>query len=685
MIKHILLILTLGSFMAHAQEVLTPEKMMALKRVGGGTISPDGKFLLFSQTSIDVEQNKGNTDLFVMTIADKSIKQITNTPVSEASAQWVDGNKIYFLAPEKDQAVIWRVDVDGANKTQISENVEGIEDFKITKDASKIIVLKSVEIRKNINQTYTDLPKANARVENDLMYRHWASWDDYTVKHIFYYPLNNGKISGEGKDLLKDEKFNAVVPPFGDLGGVTFTPDNQSVIYSSKKKSGKEFALSTNSELYQVELETGKTICLTDSNEFKGYESHPAFSIKGDLAWLAMKRDGFESDKNNLMVKTANGKITNLTENYDITISDFAWNGDGTRIFVLVPTRGTVQIFEINLKSGALSQITSEVCDYTSLSVFGNTIYAGRQSMISPTELYSVNVLKSNKLGHHIVTQQLTDVNSVVLKSLAKPTVQEKWVKTTDGKDMLVWMILPPNFDATKKYPTLLYCQGGPQSEVSQFFSYRWNFMVMASQGYVVVAPNRRGLPGFGQEWNDAISKDWGGQSINDYLSAIDAAAELPYVDKDRLGAVGASYGGYSVYMLAGVHQKRFKTFIAHCGLFNLESWYGMTEELFFATWDVGGPYWQQENKEAFLKNSPHRYVQNWDTPIMVIHGGMDFRVPESEGMQAYQVAQLKGLKSRFLYFPTEGHWVTKPQNALVWHREFYKWLAEDLKPELNK
>ncbi|MCO5258623.1 MAG: S9 family peptidase [Crocinitomicaceae bacterium] len=675
----------LGSFMANAQNSLTPEKMMELKRISGGTVSPDGNYLLYAQTTISVEENKGNADLFVLNLKTKAVQQLTDTPVSESSAQWVNGNKIYYMANDNDVPTIWKMNVDGSNKTKVSENGKEIEDFKVSADESVILTLQSVQIRKNINQTYEDLPKADARVENDLLYRHWSTWDDYTAKHIFYFPLTNGKISGEGKDLLQGENFSGIVPPFGDLGGVTFTPDNKSVIYSSKKKLGKEFALSTNSELYQVELSTGKTVCLTCNNEFKGYESAPSFSSKGDMAWLAMERDGFESDKNNLIVKTTAGKVVNLTANYDITISDYAWNGDGTKLYFLVPTKGTVQVFEVVLKTGVITQLTNDVCDYTSVSVFGNTIYAGRQSMIQPTELYAIQVIAAKKGAPHSIVTQLTNVNGELLSKLDKPTVEEKWVKTTDGKDMLVWMILPPNFDASKKYPALLYCQGGPQSEVSQFFSYRWNFMVMASQGYVVVAPNRRGLPGFGQEWNDAISKDWGGQSIQDYLSAIDAAAELPYVDKDRLGCVGASYGGYSVYMLAGVHQKRFKTFIAHAGLFNLESWYGMTEELFFAKWDIGGPYWEAENKEAFVKNSPHRYVQNWDTPIMVIHGAMDFRVPESEGMQAYQVAQLKGIKSRFLHFPTENHWIMKPQNALVWHREFYKWLAEDLHPEKTK
>ncbi len=678
--KKFLFVALCSSMMANAQEVLTPERMMDFKRLSGGTVSPDGKYFLYAHTTVNVAENKGNSDLYVIDLTTKATKQITNTPFSEFEAQWAGKNTIYFLSTESGNVDIWKINADGSNKSKVS-NVNGIDGFKISSDEQTVITLQSVQIRKTINEEYPDLPKANARVENDLLYRHWSSWDDYKVEHLFYYPVANGKISGEGIDLLKGETYNAALPPFGGLGSVTFTPDNQAVVYSTKKMAGKAFATSTNSELYRVELKTGATSCITCDGNFKGYDNHPAFSSKGDLAWLSMERNGFEADKNDILVKTATGEIKNLTHKTDITVADYAWHPDGSKILFLAPTKGTEQLFEVILASGEIRQLTTGQHDYISLSPFGNFIYAGRQSMVSPVEYFAVEVVKGKKGAVTTTAAQLTNANTELLSKLAKPTVQEKWVKTSDGKDMLVWMVLPPNFDANKKYPTLLYCQGGPQSQVSQFFSYRWNLMLMASQGYVIVAPNRRGLPGFGQEWNDAISKDWGGQPISDYLSAIDAATELPYVDKDRLGAVGASYGGYSVYMLAGVHQNRFKTFVAHCGLFNLESWYGMTEELFFAHWDVGGPYWDPANKEIYAKNSPHRYVQNWNTPIMVIHGGIDFRVPEAEGIQAYQAAQLKGIKSRFLHFPTEGHWVLSPQNGLVWHREFFKWLAEDLKP----
>jgi dipeptidyl aminopeptidase/acylaminoacyl peptidase len=387
-----------------------------------------------------------------------------------------------------------------------------------------------------------------------------------------------------------------------------------------------------------------------------------------------MPRNGFEADKNDIIIRGLDGKDINLTAQVDQTVGSYVWHPNGKFIYFISPTKGTEQIFEIDLKTKKIRQVTSGQHDYVSLSIFGESIYTGRQSMVAPTDLFMVPIKKGT-------ITQLTTANAEILSTITLPKVEEKWITTTDGKQMLVWVVLPPNFDQDKQYPSLLYCQGGPQSMVSQFFSYRWNLALMASQGYVIVAPNRRGLPGFGQDWNDVISQDWGGQAMKDYLSAADEAFKLPYIDRNRMGAVGASYGGYSVYMLAGIHENRFKTFISHCGLFNLESWYGTTEELFFANWDHKGPYWKTENKENYTKNSPHNYVQNWNTPMLVIHGGMDFRVPESEGMQAFQAAQLLGLRSKYLHFPTEGHWVQSPQNGLLWQREFFEWLNTDLKP----
>lgn len=660
-----------------SQGLLTPELLWQFGRISGGVVSPDGTKLLYSVRNYDLAANKGNSDLFVLDTKSGKSQRLTETPFSEMEAQWSNDGFIWFMSSEKEGLQIWKMRADGSEKKQCShfQDVE-LEGFKIAPDQSYILAIEAVKVRKTAVDKYPDLPLANARIEEDLMYRHWDHYDDYMRRHLFLHKVSLGsdgnQIDKAGLDILKGEPYDGILGPHGGSEQFCFSPDSKKVIYTSKKKQGKEFALSTNSELYEFDISSSTTKNLTAGNN--GYDNYPSYSNQGILAWLSMAHDGFESDKNELKIQTADGKTVNLTKSQDLSVGSFCWHPDGQRIFFIAPTKGTEQVYVVNVTDGSVKQITSGQFDYVSISAFGETIYAGRQSMVEPTELFSVS-LKKGKVN------QLTEVNKAILEKLNMPKVEERWVETTDGKRMLVWMVYPPNFDPSKKYPALLYCNGGPQSPVSQFFSYRWNLALMASKGYIVVAPNRRGLPGFGQEWNDAISKDWGGQAMRDYLSAIDNAAQEPYVDESRLGAVGASYGGYSVYMLAGIHENRFKTFIAHCGLFNLESWYGTTEELFFANWDQGGPYWLDTNKENYLKFSPHKYVQNWNTPILVIHGGLDYRVPESEGMQAFQAAQLKGIRSEYLYFPTESHWVQSPQNSVLWQREFFEWLATDLHP----
>ena len=662
------------SFISLGQNVLTPEILLNLKRLSGGKVSPDGKKVLFEVNQIDMENNRGNVDLYVYDLATDKYEQITKTPFSEMEAQWGMNNQIWFMTAESSSVQVYKMTGTGGDKKQItSSELTDIEGYKLAPKENQILLIRSVKTAQTLADKYPELKKANARVEDDLMYRHWSQWSDGTSKQLFLYEIKNNITGNQGVNLLQNEIYNGVLPPFGGSEGIVFSSNGDKIIYSCKKKTGKEFALSTNSELYEYTIATKETRVLTTG--YKGYDKAPVISKSGkSLAWLSMARDGYEADKNDIILRDlASGKDQNLTAKHDITVDDFVMSSDEKTIYFISPTKGTNQIFSLDIKTGNIKQLTNGYFDFVSLDIASNQLIACRQSMIAPTDLYSID-LKSNKI------KQLTAVNKEVLSKLTLPTVKEEWIKASDGKDMLVWMVYPPNFDATKKYPTLLYCQGGPQSMVSQFFSYRWNLALMASNDYIVVAPNRRGLPGFGQKWNEDISKDWGGQSIRDYLSATDFAKTLPYVNGDKMGAVGASYGGYSVYFLAGKHEGRFKTFISHCGLFNLESWYGSTEELFFANWDNYGPYWLPENKAYYENNSPHKFVQNWDTPILVIHGGMDFRVPESEGMQAFQAAQLKGLKSKFLYFPTESHWVSSPQNGLIWQKEFFEWLAGDLK-----
>lgn len=670
----VLLAFVFVASLSFSQQVLSPETLWKLKRLSGGKVSPDGKKVLYEIRTFSIEENKGNTDVFVYDLKKGTEFQVTNTPFSEMEVSWGKDNKIYFLSTEKDGVQLWRMDENGQNKKQISTITEmDLEGYKFSDDESKIIFIATVKLGTTLKDKHPDLPLANARLEGDLMYRHWNAWNDETKKHLFLFDYKNEQLSVSGIDLLENEFYDGVLPPFGGSDQIIFSKDNKKVIFSCKKKNGKRFALSTNSQLFEYTIETRKTATLTEN--YKGYDASPKLSSDGkSLFWLSMARDGFEADKNDIIVRDlATNSDKNLTQKHDITVDDYCLSADGKTIYMIVPYMGVKQIFELNIQTQEMKQMTKEEFDYLSLEIAGDELITTRQSMLVPTDLAAIKI-KSLKIC------KLTNVNEEILKTLDLPSVQERWIETTDGKKMLVWMVFPPNFDSNKKYPSILYCQGGPQSMVSQFFSYRWNLALMASQGYIVIAPNRRGLPGFGQKWNDDISKDWGGQAIKDYLAAVDNVSNEPYIDVNRIGAVGASYGGYSVYYLAGVHNGRFKTFISHCGLFNLESWYGTTEELFFANWDHGGPYWMPENKEFYEKNSPHKLVQNWNTPILVIHGGMDFRVPEGEGMQAYQAAQLKGLRSKYLYFPKEGHWITTPQNGILWYREFFEWLDTDLK-----
>ena len=663
----IALLLTIGTMNAQTK-TYTPELLWQLGRLSGLTLSPDQKTLLFGITRYNVEANKGNRDLYTMNANGGEIKQITFTEISEYDAVWrPDGKKIAFLAPDEDGDMqIFEINSDGSAKTQISHIKGGIEGFKYADNMTRILYTRQVKMEQDVADIYPDLPKANALIAEDLMYRHWNDWTHHSYSHVFVadYPSMQNSV-----DIMEGEPYACPIPNYGGMEEVNFSPDGENIVYTCKKKKGKDFSLSTNSDIYLYHIASKTTRNISAPNA--GYDIDPLFSPDGKyLIWASMATDGFESDLKRIFAyDMAKGTTKNIAPEFGESASGFAFSQNGKTLYFISVTQGTQQIFALDMNKGGIRQITTGQHDYTSICVSDNLLYGTRESMEVPADIYSIDLKKGTQ-------KQLSFINQELLKDVAASKVIPRWIATTDGKQMLAWVILPPNFDKNKKYPAILFCEGGPQSPVSQFFSYRWNFQMMASEGYVVIAPNRRGLPGFGKEWNDQISLDYGGQNMKDYLSAIDDLAKEEYIDETRLGCVGASYGGFSVYWLAGHHEGRFKAFIAHCGMFNFKSWYATTDELFFANHDIGGAFWNQPEPHSYAF-SPNNFVDKWDTPIMVIHGGNDFRIPYTEGLQAYNIAQIKGIPSKLLFFPDETHFVLKPQNAILWQREFMGWLRQ--------
>ena len=671
----IFMVVTLLStgFLLQAQNgVLTAEKLWKMGRVSDVKVSPDGKDVLYGVSRYDLEKNSGDRDLFIMKANAESPVQLTDFKGSEYNGIWrPDGKKIGFIATKGGSPQIWEMNPDGTKKKQITDIKGGVTGFSYAPDMSRILYTKNVKLDKTPQEIHEDLPNTNVRIIDGLMYRHWDEWHDYKYSHIFVAPYQNGKV-GEGMDIMKGERYNAPTQPWGGMKEIDWSPDGETIAYTCKKLTGKEYSKSTNSEIYLYNIESGKTRNLTETG-YKGYDKEPTFSPDGNkLVWWSMETPGFESDKQRIMMYDfAADEYSDLSKGFDQSSSHFHWNKQADKLFFTSGIEATYQIYQYDFEKGEIHQITEGAHNYQEIQPAGDRIVASRMTMSMPTEIYNVDM--SGKAS------QLTFTNKKLLDEIEMGRVQSRWIETTDGKKMLTWVIYPPNFDPNKKYPALLYAQGGPQSAVSQFFSYRWNFQMMAAHDYIVVAPNRRGLPTFGQEWNNQISGDYGGQNIKDYYAAIDGLAEEPYVDEENLGAVGASYGGFSVFYMAGDHNGRFDTFISHCGMYNFESWYGSTEEYWFPNHDIGGPFWQEPKPESY-EFSPHKSVQKWDTPIMMITGGKDFRIPYTQSLEAFNAAQLLGVPSRLLYFPDESHFVLQPQNAVLWQREFFKWLDKWLK-----
>ncbi|PIP55254.1 MAG: peptidase S9 [Bacteroidetes bacterium CG23_combo_of_CG06-09_8_20_14_all_32_9] len=671
------------------------ELLWKFGRIGGFCLSPDQKSIVYTVTRYSISENKGYTDIFSVPVAGGTPKQLTTFAGPESNPRWrSDGKKIGFIAIESESAQIWEMNPDGNNQEKISDIEGGINSFEYSPDGTKVLYCKDVKINKTPHEIYPDLPKSDVIIAENLMYRHWNTWDDGCYSHIFYSEIKNGKISN-GKDIMENEPYDSPLSPYFDAKEIRWSTNGKTIAYTCKKMTPNEYSISTNSDIYLYNVKTEKTENLTKG--MPGYDKYPVFSPDGKyIAWQSMATPGYESDKQRLFVMDLSTKQKiDLTEKFDQNASNFQWTADNKKIYFISGIRATEQIYSIDVESQFIAQlkngkrdysstslmvkqITYGKHDYTDINLINNTLIGSKMSMSMATELFAVNIADGKET-------QITFTNKNIYDKVQMAESKARWIKTTDNKQMLVWIIYPPQFDSTKKYPAILYCQGGPQSAVSQFFSYRWNFQIMAANDYIIVAPNRRGLPSFGQEWNDQIAGDYAGQNMKDYLSAIDEVKKESYIDAEHIGCIGASYGAYSVYWLAGHHEKRFKAFIAHCGMFNLESQYAETEEEFFTNHDLGGPFWAQNNKVAqnTYANSPHKFVHNWDTPILIISGEFDFRIPYTESMQAFNSAQLLGIPSKLLFFPNESHFVLKPQNSILWQREFFGWLDKWLKPSI--
>lgn len=685
-------------------DLMTPEALWAMGRIGTAQASPDGKHIIYQVGYYSVKQNKGHQVIYIMDSDGKNNKMLTTSAKSETDAVWIkDGQKIAFLCDGQ----IWEMNPDGSGRKQLTNDKTGIDGFKFSPDEKYVILIKQIPYHGIIKEKPEDLPLTTGRVITDMNYRHWDEYVE-SIPHPYLAEVTSNGI-GEGTDIMKGEPYECPVKPFGGAEQLAWSTDSKTIAYTSRKKTGINYAISTDTDIYLYNIESKQTVNICKPANYKepeinmtksmknqavnseenlknnpGYDVNPKFSPNGQyVAWLSMARNGYESDRNRLCVyNLKTGEKTYTTESFDSNVDDFCWSADSKTLYFLGIWHGCENIYQTNLK-GNVMQLTDGWNDYGSVQMLNNgkKLLAERHSMSQASELYIVTPGKKEKTAK---VEQITFENKHLYDQMTFDKIQQRWTKTTDGKDMMYWIILPAHFDETKKYPTLLFCEGGPQSPVSQFWSYRWNMQIMAANGYVVIAPNRRGLPGFGSEWNEEISGDWTGQCMNDYLSAIDDACKnLPFVDKDRLGAVGASFGGFSVYYLAGHHNKRFKCFIAHDGAFNLESMYTDTEEAWFSNWEYDDAFWNKdmtENAKRTYANSPHKFVDKWDTPILCIHGEKDYRINANQGMGAFNAARMRGIPAELLLFPDENHWVLKPQNGVLWQRTFFNWLDRWLK-----
>ncbi len=660
---------------------MTPEALWALGRISNVSVSADGRHVAYQTSYFSIGENASHTVIYTMTDKGDSLRLLTRSSRNETAPAWIDNRTIAFLAPDsRGIQQLWSVDFNGRHRRQLSDSDRNIDGFLFSPDGSRVLLVMNVPNPLVPEHPYADLPESGAKIANDLMFRHWDSWTT-ELPHPFIASVKDGRVMADAVDLLQDQPYESPMLPFGGIEQFAWTPDGKQLAYTCRKKAGMEYSTSTDSDIFLYSTETGETVNLcklpgeTDLN--MGYDTNPQFSPDGSfLAWQSMERDGYESDRNRLYVMDMETKRKwSVSENFDSNVDHFIWSRDGDCLYFIGSWQGCMSIFTAGL-DGSIIQQNDDRCDYNSLAWGADRrLIVTAQSLNMATEIYSYDI-------RHSMKERISHENDRFFADIDKVKVDARTILTTDGKDMLAWVIYPPHFDPSRKYPTLLFCEGGPQNMVSQFWSYRWNFMLMAHQGYIIVAPNRRGVPGFGQEWLEEISGDYTGQCMKDYLSAIDDIAKEPYVDRDRLGCIGASFGGYSVYWLAGNHEGRFKCFIAHDGMFNTQQDYSETEEMWFPNWDYGGAPWENDNlnRLSVYAQSPHLYVDRWDSPILCIHGEKDYRIMYSQAVSAFTSARMRGIDAQLLLFSDENHWVSKPQNGIAWQRTFFAWLDKYLK-----
>lgn len=653
------------------RHAFSPEELLSMKRLSDMQLSPDNKTLLFSLKTPNLKTNTSVNDLYIVDLTTEKMTQLTDTEESESNARWSnDGKKIYFLSSKMGAPQVYEMDFASRNSKAISAVASGVSNMIISPKGDNILFTTEVEVRESLEKAYSQYTSFNALKYNSLPTRHWDTWKDNKASHVHYMPISGGRPI----DIMEGDKNDSPLLPFGGGEQIAWSPEGTEIAYTSKKVDNP--ARSTNSDIYLYDIRTKSTKNITEG--MMGYDKDPVYSPDGKwIAFHSQKRNGFEADKVRLMLyDRATGVIKEMLAEFDQWIDAVVWSPDSKTIYFNSGSKGRVHIYSLDVATNKQTQITNDKTNDDqglAISSDGKMLVFGRSSMTSPTDYYTLD-LTTKKISRK------TKVNDFLLIKLHDVNIEERWVEATDGEKIQTWVLYPPNFDKNKKYPMITYCQGGPQGTISNYFSYRWNLYLMASQGYIVCAPNRRGMPGFGQKWNDDISKDWNGQAMEDILAATDNLTAESFVDKNNVAAVGASFGGYTVFWMQGNDEGRFKAFISHCGVFNLTSMYGATEELFFPDWEFGGPYWDDDNEDIYEEHSPHKYVNNWDSPMLVITGMKDFRVPYTQSLEAYTAAQLKGLDSELLVFPDENHWVLGLQNAIVWQNEFFGFLKKHLK-----